>query len=319
MGSERKPLFLNDGVGLGFHEEMATDDTMTLGGLTMGGQIDMGDSKIVNLGMCADAYDAAPKEYVDEQIAAIPPYVPTNATSGSGGGTIGVLTTDSDTALNINGSTVLQLSLETDGGLEFSGVNKYLQIDNMTNGGLSSTGGEHVVLEASQPTLQINGSNELGVKYDTLKGLATSDNGLVVKVDNATIEFDVDGYLAVVPGYQAASEVEANYATTGTVNTGDPVYWDGYNNEVAAGDASSNAMSRIIGVAQVGGDPALICSLGIAEGVLAGATVGTPYYLQSGGGIGTGIPSGPARVVLVGYAKNATDLWVNIIDYGKKV
>ena len=39
---------------------------------------------------------------------------------------------------------------------------------------------------------------------------------------------------------------------------------------------------------------------------------------QATGGIGTSLPSAGNRVIQVGKAENATDLFVDIIDYGKK-
>jgi hypothetical protein len=52
--AERKPLFLNAGTGgldgaFGYHEEMATTDTATFGGLTLEGTVDMNGSEIIGL------------------------------------------------------------------------------------------------------------------------------------------------------------------------------------------------------------------------------------------------------------------------------
>jgi hypothetical protein len=62
-----------------------------------------------------------------------------------------------------------------------------------------------------------------------------------------------------------------------------------------------------------------ILTSGTCTGVLSGATFNTPYYLGP-----TGAPvlyaslAGNARVVRLGMAKNATDLEVRVVDYGKK-
>ena len=66
------------------------------------------------------------------------------------------------------------------------------------------------------------------------------------------------------------------------------------------------------------GNTAEIVYAGPAAGVLTGATAGSAYYLQATGGIGTAVPGAGNRVVQVGVAKNATDLFVHFIDYGKK-
>jgi hypothetical protein len=52
--------------------------------------------------------------------------------------------------------------------------------------------------------------------------------------------------------------------------------------------------------------------------VLSGATPGQRYYLASGSGLNAGVPSGAVNVVLVGYAINATDLFVMPAWLGKK-
>jgi hypothetical protein len=59
---------------------------------------------------------------------------------------------------------------------------------------------------------------------------------------------------------------------------------------------------------------------GVAAGVVAGATIGERFYLAATGGLtAANTPPGAGnRVILVGIAKNATDLWMDIIDFGKK-
>jgi hypothetical protein len=61
-----------------------------------------------------------------------------------------------------------------------------------------------------------------------------------------------------------------------------------------------------------------VISTGIVTGCLTGAVSGAGYYLQSGGGIGPALPGGGKRVIQCGIAKNPTDLFVRIVDYGKK-
>jgi len=109
-------------------------------------------------------------------------------------------------------------------------------------------------------------------------------------------------------------------ATDATAN-GDPVYVNG-SATVGKGDSAVDAKARLIGVIRTGagaaGSSVEVVSEGICAGVLSGATPGTPYYLQSGGGIGTALPGASNRLITVGYAWTATDLWVEMRDYGKK-
>ena len=58
---------------------------------------------------------------------------------------------------------------------------------------------------------------------------------------------------------------------------------------------------------------------GVITGALSGATAGERYYMGSTGQpvlVGS-VPSG-GRTIQLGIAKNATDLLVRIVDYGKK-
>lgn len=109
---------------------------------------------------------------------------------------------------------------------------------------------------------------------------------------------------------------------TDTTANGDPVYING-NDVVGKAQANTDSKSRVVGVIRSGGGAAPtsveIVSAGPCTNVLGGSGVAnTPYYLQAAGGIGTSLPSGHTRVICVGYALNANDLFVRITDYGKK-
>ena len=83
---------------------------------------------------------------------------------------------------------------------------------------------------------------------------------------------------------------------------------DGFVVGIAAAAAEASAAAKII-------------TSGIAAGVLTSATAGTAYYLGTSGGLTTdpaaGIASG-SRFIFIGIAMNATDLWVQIRDFGQK-
>lgn len=187
--------------------------------------------------------------------------------------------------------------------------------------GVAGDGTLGVKLEASNPSLQIDGSNQLGAKLDGTKGAATGTGGIYVKIDGTSITFDGSGQLQTL-GSAEAQRVENTFTTaTDAVAVADAVYVNG-NNTVGKADAAVDAKSRVLGLIRSGAGAAPqsieTVSLGIAAGILTGATANTPYYLQAGGGIGTSLPGGGNRVIQVGKAINATDLWVDIIDYGKK-
>ena len=96
------------------------------------------------------------------------------------------------------------------------------------------------------------------------------------------------------------------------ISVGDPVEWSTVADQIR--QARANAASRVdaFGVATtaqaVVGQPATIVRLGIAEGVIAGATAGDRYWLGATGGLATSPPAGVGNhVVFIGTAKNATD------------
>jgi hypothetical protein len=231
--------------------------------------------------------------------------------------------------------SVLDIELNTAASATGAGVNggsSGLEFDTTGNAGkiraaVSATGalqrasdGLSLRLPATNPALQI-ASNELDVKYQTLKGLNSDASGLFVKVDGTSITFDGSGNLQASSSAEA-QRIENDIPVNAAVAVADPVHYAGANNRVEPSDASNDAKAKVIGVATTAqstvGQDATVVSHGTAAGVLSGASVGAPYYLQNTNGIGTGLPSGNSRVIQVGVAKNATDLWVRIIDYGKK-
>lgn len=216
--------------------------------------------------------------------------------------TLGVLV-NTAAGLDITASGV-EVDVETDGAIVFDGVN----------------GGLEINLETTNPTLDIV-SNELGVKFSTTaSGLDQDANGLKVKVDGSSILINGSGQIYSA-GADEATRVENDITATEAVTKGDPVYWDTTADQFSQADASVDAESYVFGVAKadIGASASgAIVSYGPCAGVLTGATPGAKYYLAAGGGLSTSPPSGGNRVILVGWAINATSLWVQPVDYGKK-
>jgi hypothetical protein len=120
-----------------------------------------------------------------------------------------------------------------------------------------------------------------------------------------------------IGGTGSASSVEITYtAGTGGITIGDAVYISGADTVLPA-NADIEGTSSVIGFAkttEAATNPVVVVTKGIVPGVLTGATPGAVYYLDiTNGQITTTVPTGSADVVLeVGYAKNATDLHVEI-------
>jgi len=88
------------------------------------------------------------------------------------------------------------------------------------------------------------------------------------------------------------------------------------NDDVAKDDPVGLVGDASIAAAAIG----KIWYFGCADGVLTGATAGTKYFLDSvAGGMTATVPTGSGKnVVLMGYAKNATDLFLRIQNIGKR-
>lgn len=106
---------------------------------------------------------------------------------------------------------------------------------------------------------------------------------------------------------------------------GDPVYMTTTNMRVGLGDTDTEAHAAIIGVARTAqatvGQPIEIDSEGISLATITGMgfVAGDRIWLDNGGGLTNVTPSSSGKkVVEIGFAVNTTDLFVRIIDRGKK-
>lgn len=147
----------------------------------------------------------------------------------------------------------------------------------------------------------------------TVSGLTT---GYVLTATGATT-FDWQA-----PGAGSeAPRIENSLVAVETVAKADPVYHSSTADKFGKADAGTDAKAYVFGVAKaaiVADATGEVVSYGLAAGVLSGATAGAKYYLQDGGGIGTSIAGAGKRIIMIGWAQNADDLWVQPIDYGKK-
>lgn len=95
-----------------------------------------------------------------------------------------------------------------------------LSVDLLTNGGLKSSnpgnvGGQlQVSLEASNPSLEVNGSNELKAKLDAAGAIASGASGLAVQTDDSTIEKNANALRVKAAGI-TATQLAASVAGDG--------------------------------------------------------------------------------------------------------
>lgn len=201
-----------------------------------------------------------------------------------------------------------------DAGLVQSGASISVEVDTGANAQGAGADGGNSGLE-----FDVTGAaGKLRAAVHATGGLSRTSTGLSVLLADATLGSSASGLTV-----QEAPRVENTITADEAIAAGDPVAFStATNNRVVKGLGSSDAKSRIVAVARTAAGSAGVSleavSSGIAAGVLSGATVGTPYYMAAAGGLTTALPGSGNRLVQVGIAKNATDLFVRIVDYGKK-
>lgn len=200
-------------------------------------------------------------------------------------------------------------------------------IDTLTDGsdafGLHTHNSEYSILGHTHTHASTTGqtANDHHNQVHDLTGSDHTDSGLTIgHVLTAT---GSTSFAWQAPSFAAeASRVENDLAVDEEIFVADPVYWTATGDRIGRGDAINNKKSRIIGVAKTAqatpGSTSSIVSIGEAAGILSSATPGDAYYLQNGGGINNSLPSS-GRIIQCGIATSADDLWVMIIDYGKRI
>lgn len=213
-------------------------------------------------------------------------------------------------------------------GLELSGTSPNATLQVLVDGA------HGVVLGASGVELELDDTPDtLDVDSDGLKvvGLPSlfkiNDVNVGATVTAANLDDLTDGSNADslhthnITDVDEASRVEDTHENNVTITTGEAVRWSGTNNQLTQAANNTFPNSRVIGVARSGGaaspGTSEVVKHGICQNVLTAATVNTPYFLGSSGALVTyGSLPVPGRVVRMGYAVNATDLDVQIMDLG---
>lgn len=184
------------------------------------------------------------------------------------------------------------------------------------------TGGDAGRLKVllSGTTLSASGGlNVLGLPSQfTIGGASNNVSANVTHTNLNTLTGGVDSDASTLHFHKKTKVTALAFAA---LTKADPVYQSGTTDRVGKARADTDAQSYPIGIAEAdqatpGSAVPVVMTGNVAEGILTGANPGDRYWLQLTGGIGTTLPT--KRMIQMGFAKNATDLWVNIIDYGKK-
>jgi hypothetical protein len=238
-----------------------------------------------------------------------------------------VLVTNDPITLETTGLQFTQFSSTTaytyDAGLSESAGSINVELDTAADAQSAGSGGGSSGLEFDAS----GAAGKLRARVGATGGINRGADGLIIELDptaNTAGNNPTETTSATGLKNLRSPKTEENYIANEAFAVGSPVAWAaGVNDKLAKGRADTDAKSRIVGIARTAStalnDTAAIVSEGVAAGVLSGATAGDPYYLQDTGGVGTfaAVTSGK-RVIRLGFAKNATDLFVDIMDLGKK-
>lgn len=308
-------LDVNDGDGITFVTDnvtvdlYATNPSLAFVGTTPNGQLDVkkGDGLTSDAnGLTLDLYDAS------LVLTGSSPNKEVGVNAGDG------ILIDATYGVGVD-------LVDSNPGLELTGTspNKELQVKvDGAHGIIRGTTGLEIEIDDTPDTLDVDAD---GLKVVGLPSLfKINDTAVGATVTAPNLDELTDGSTTSLhshAGADAAERIERLHAVDEAIAVADPVYISSAN-RVGKGRADTNAKARIIGVAKTAqatvGLNTTVVSLGLAASILSSATAGTPYYLQATGGIGTSLPGAGNRVIECGIAYNADDLWVRIVDYGKK-
>lgn len=250
------------------------------------------------------------------------------------GNTISVKKGDGIEVTSNSNST--NIDLATNPGLALSGTSPNKKLTALVDaaGGVQINGSSGLALYLNGTTLQTSGSG-VSVKgvpnLFEIGGTPTSQTAGVGVVTAANLNTLTAGsasnadalHVHTISASPKAERVEKDYAVGESIAAADPVYWTSTNDRIGKGAANNSTKSRIVGIARTAqstpGNTAPIVTAGPCAGILSSATAGTPYYLGATGGITSTIPTTGNRIIEMGFAMNETDLFVRVVDYGKKV
>lgn len=216
---------------------------------------------------------------------------------------VGAYLKKTGTALLFDGSGALDLRVDPTGGIEVVSSGARLKLPDTD-------------LALSAGDLRLFGLPSLFKINGVAVGASVSPANLATITDGSSVS--TQHTHSSLSGVNKV--IDSTFSCSADVAKGAGLYVSA-NNTVAQGSLSSDVQSRIVGVANAAatsGNAVDVLFEGTVVGVLSGATRGTRYYLGA-----TGLPvligaiAAGDRLVQLGVAKNATDLRVEIIDFGR--
>lgn len=213
----------------------------------------------------------------------------------------------------------------TNPGLALTGTtpDKKLDVKLVSTGGIETTAsGMQVKIDDTPDTLDVDADGLKVVGLPSLykiNGTAVGANVTAAAMDTLTDGSNADTlHTHASASATEAPKVEDTHTESEATTAGDVVCWSSTANEIAVCDNGTDSISRCIGVVRTtNGTTSEVVKHGIAAAV-GTFTAGLPYYLGASGALVefSSVPK-PGRIIRVGFAVNATDLDVQIMDFGK--
>lgn len=215
-------------------------------------------------------------------------------------------------AIEFDGN-VVNVLLETDGGLDINGQNElFIEVADIIGAGLVKDGSDNIAIDWSTTF-----DDAKAVKAEDLSSTANGLGASIIGVEDDNDYFtsdNVEGVLAELYEFAKVAGGVEYTAGAGGVSAGDLVYLSANNTILPLDDLSED--ENVVGMALetvAAGLPVTVARFDkVVEGVLTGATAGVEYYWDGTGFSTTASNVAGEHVYLAGIAKNATDLTIEV-------
>ncbi len=206
-------------------------------------------------------------------------------------------------------ANVISVDLLASGGLKILSTELAVEPADFAGAGLVDDGADNLAIDFSTAF-----NDQKAIAAQDLNSVANGEGASIVGIEDLAgnlVSVNVEDALAELFTIADGGRDFVNYTVgAGGVSKGDLCFVSA--NDTASAYSTLSQAHRGIGLAMTteiaAGTVSISANDEVIEGVLVGATAGTPYY-WTGSALSSTIPSGSgSHVWLVGIAKNATDL-----------
>lgn len=213
-------------------------------------------------------------------------------------------------------SNIVQLDLLAGGGLKFTGTEVGVEPNDFAGDGLVDDGSDNLAIDWAT-LFTIDGADAKAIKASDLASTATGKGASIIGLEDPNGVFAAeDMEEAMYELYQLAIQADAATYTAGAggITKGQLVYISG--NDTVLPYSSITNDEYVVGIALEDAAATNPVRVGrfddLVTGILSGATAGTAYF-WNGTTLVTSEPTAAgSNVWMVGVAKNATDLSIEV-------